>query len=33
MSFDGYERPLPSWFPYFFAGLIVAGGIAYYALH
>ena len=33
MSFDGHERPFPRWFPYFFVGLIVAGGVAYYALH
>jgi hypothetical protein len=33
MSFDGHERPFPSWFPYFFIGLIVAGVAAYYVLH
>jgi hypothetical protein len=31
MSFDGHDRPFPRWFPFFFAGLIIAGGVAYYA--
>jgi len=32
MSFDGHERPFPRWIPYFFGGLIAAGGLAYFML-
>jgi hypothetical protein len=29
MSFDGHNKPVPRWFPYFFAGAAVAGVVAY----
>jgi hypothetical protein len=32
MSFDGHDRPFPRWFPFFFAGLAIAGTAVYYAL-
>jgi hypothetical protein len=32
MSLNGHDRPFPRWFPFFVAGVAIAGAVAYYAL-
>ena len=32
LSFDGHDRPFPSWYPYAFVGALAAVGAAFYVL-
>ena len=32
LSFDGHDRPFPTWYPYAFVGAIAAVGAAFYVL-